>query len=140
MSTTKYETSARRHESKDAVRAFNKRVLNPLMMLVAGRRYWYAGVIHHTGRRSGRAYATPVVADRVEGGFIVPLPYGTGVDWLRNVQAAGAATLQVRGVRYEVVKPEIIDAAAAFPRVPAKHARIWRRMGIEHYLELTIDT
>lgn len=140
MSTTKQETSTRHPESKDAVRAFNKHILNPLMMLVAGRRYWYAAVIHHTGRRSGRPYATPVVADRVEGGFVIPLPYGTGVDWLRNVQAAGAATLQVRGERYEVVKPEIVDAAAVFPRVPAKHARIWRRMGIEHYLELTINT
>lgn len=140
MSTTKEAISQRRHESKDAVRTFNKHILNPLMMLVAGRRYSYAAVIHHTGRRSGRAYATPVVADRVEGGFIVPLPYGTGVDWLRNIQAAGAATLQVKGERYEVVKPEIIDAATAFPQVPANHARIWRRLGIEHYLELTVNT
>ncbi len=139
MSASKQEMSERRPGSKDAVRAFNKHILNPVMMLMAGRRYWYAAVIHHTGRRSGRAYATPVVADRVEGGFIIPLPYGTGVDWLRNVQAEGAATLQVKGERYEVVKPEIIDAAAAFPRVPANHARTWQRMRIEHYLELTIN-
>jgi hypothetical protein len=37
----------------DTVRVFNKRVLNPVMLLVAGRKYWYAGVIEHTGRRSG---------------------------------------------------------------------------------------
>ena len=120
------------------IQTFTKRVLNPVMMLVAGRKYWYAGVIRHTGRRSGRAYANPVVADRVEGGFIMPLPYGTGVDWLRNLQAADGAVLQVKGERYEVTRPQIIDAATAFPQVPARHARVWRRLGIEHYVKVAI--
>ena len=80
---------------KNAVRVFNKHVLNPVMMNLAGRKHWYAAVIRHTGRRSGKSYATPVVADRVADGFILPLPYGTGVDWLRNVLAAGRATVTV---------------------------------------------
>ena len=80
---------------RDAVRVFNKHVLNPVMMNLAGRKHWYAAVIRHTGRRSGKTYATPVVADRVANGFILPLPYGTGVDWLRNVLAAGRATVTV---------------------------------------------
>ena len=78
---------------KNAVRVFNKHVLNPAMLTLAGRKHWYAAVIRHTGRRSGKSYATPVVADRVADGFILPLPYGTGVDWLRNVLAAGSATI-----------------------------------------------
>jgi len=41
----------------DTVRVFNKHVLNPVMMLVAGQKYWYGGVIEHTGRRSGMTYA-----------------------------------------------------------------------------------
>ena len=45
----------------DTVRVFNKHLLNPAMLLVAGRKHWYAGVIEHTGRRSGKNYATPVV-------------------------------------------------------------------------------
>ena len=61
----------------DTVRVFNKHVLNPVMMLVAGQKYWFAGVIEHTGRRSGKKYSTPVVIDRVGDGFIIPLPYGT---------------------------------------------------------------
>jgi hypothetical protein len=65
---------------RDAVRRFNNYLLNPAMMHLAGRKYWYAAVIRHTGRRSGRSYATPVVADRVGDAFILPLPYGTGVD------------------------------------------------------------
>lgn len=138
MSAMRQDVPGRRRENRDRVRVFNKRVLNPVMMLVAGRRYWYAAVIRHTGRRSGRAYATPVVADRVEGGFIIPLPYGTGVDWLRNVQASGGATLQVRGEIFEVAAPQIVAAATAFALVPPRHARVWRRMGIELYLRVSI--
>ena len=125
---------------KNTVRTFNKHVLNPAMMRVAGHRFFYAAVIRHVGRRSGTAYATPVVADRVENGFVIPLLYGTRTDWLRNVRAAGHATLQARGETYPVTTPEIIDAATAFPQVPAAHARVWRRLRIEHYLKMTIRT
>ena len=95
--------------ARNAVRTFNKYLLNPVMMLLAGRKHWYAAVIRHTGRRSGKHYATPVVADRVADGFILPLPYGTGVDWLRNLIAAGQTTITVSGQTYEVAEPEIID-------------------------------
>lgn len=125
---------------KDVVRSFNKHVLNPVMLNLAGRKHWYASVLRHTGRRSGREYATPVVADRVPGGFIVPLPYGTDVDWLRNIRAAGSATLRSKSVTYVVTDPEIVDAATAFALVPAAHARAWRRFGIQHYLSLKTAT
>lgn len=125
-----------RRTGRDAVRAFNKRVLNPAMMLVAGRKYWYSAVIQHVGRRSGKNYATPVVADRTSDGFIIPLPYGTEVDWLRNVLAAGRATIQVKGETHPVTAPKVIDAAEAFPLVPAAHARTWRLLGIGHYLKV----
>ena len=70
---------------KNAVRVFNKRVLNPVMLSMAGRKHWYAAAIRHTGRRSSKRYVTPVLADRFADGFVIPLPHGTGVDWLRNV-------------------------------------------------------
>jgi hypothetical protein len=35
------------------VRIFNKFVLNPGMVRLAGRKRWYAAVIIHTGRRTG---------------------------------------------------------------------------------------
>ncbi|WP_179956878.1 hypothetical protein [Amycolatopsis anabasis] len=76
----------------NAMRASNECVLNPVMMRLAGRRHWYAAAIRHTGRRTGKEYATPVVAVRAGDGFIVPLPYGTGVNWLRDVLASGLAT------------------------------------------------
>src|SRR5205823_14255345 len=37
------------------------RLVNPVVLLVAGRRWMpVVGVMHHRGRRSGRAYATPL--------------------------------------------------------------------------------
>lgn len=122
---------------KDAVRTFNKYVLNPAMLLLAGRRHWYAGVIRHVGRRTGRSYATPVVLNPVAGGgFVVPLPYGTGVDWLRNVLAAGRASVTIGGETCEVTEPQILDAAVAAPLLSDRRRREFARFGIDHYLRL----
>lgn len=119
---------------RDAVRTFNKYVLNPAMMHLAGRKHWYAAVIRHNGRRSGRNYATPVVADRVADGFVLPLPYGTGVDWLRNVLASGRAAVTVGGQTYDVAEPEVIDAATAGPQLSPRRRRAFRRFGIDDFL------
>ncbi len=123
--------------ARDKVRTFNKYVLNPVMMLLAGRKHWYAAVIRHTGRHSGKKYATPVVADRVQGGFILPLPYGTGVDWLRNVLASGRATITMDGHSFEVVDPEIIDATVAAPELSARRRRAFERFGISNFVKLS---
>jgi len=128
------------HSGADLLRAFNKRVRDPAMMLVAGRRYWDAAVIRHTGRRSGTAYATPVVADQVMDGFIIPLLHGTRADWLRNVLATGHAIILFRGENYPVTAPRIIDADTALAHVPATHRRVWRRLGIKKYLRVNIAT
>jgi putative nucleotidyltransferase with HDIG domain len=108
---------------RDAVRTFNKYILNPAMLHLAGRQHWYAAVIPHTGRNSGRNYATPVVADRVGDGVILPLPYGTRVDWLRNVLVDGRATIEAGGQTYAVVEPEIIDSETAASQLSP--TRLW---------------
>lgn len=118
------------------VRVFNKHWLNPLMLRLAGRKHWYASVIEHTGRRSEKHYATPVVAERVPDGFLVPLPYGTGVDWLRNITAAGHATIRAHGRRYSVVQPEVISAQAATPQLPPRRRRTYDLFGVKDYLHV----
>lgn len=119
-----------------ALRRFNKAVLNPAMRKVAGRRHWYAAALHHVGRRSGRPYTTPVVAEPVADGFVVPLPYGTDVDWLRNLRAAGQATIDVHGHRYTIDQPRVDSASQALPTVRRSRQRVWDRLGIEHYLHV----
>ena len=66
------------------MRHVNRVVTNPLLGTIA----WLLpplAVLHHRGRRSGRPYRTPVVAFRTAGGFVVPMTYGTDVDWARNL-------------------------------------------------------
>lgn len=118
------------------IRASNKHLLNPLMLRLAGRRYFYASVIEHTGRRSGRSYRTPIVADRVGDGFVVPLPYGTDVDWVRNILAAKRATVIHKGQTYQVRAPEIIAATQALPLLPPARRRTFERVSIEHFLRV----
>jgi deazaflavin-dependent oxidoreductase (nitroreductase family) len=120
----------------DRVRVFNKRRLNPLMLRLAGRKYWYASVIQHTGRRSGKDYATPIATEQALDGFIIPLPYGTSVDWLRNVLAAGHATIRAHGQSYRVMQPEIVSAESATPQLRPERRRIYDLFGVKNYLKV----
>jgi deazaflavin-dependent oxidoreductase (nitroreductase family) len=79
-------------------------------MRSAGTPGAYAAVIHHVGRRSGTAYRTPISPVRVDGGFAVGLPYGTRPDWVKNVLAAGSATLEFEGETFVVEHPEVVAA------------------------------
>jgi len=127
------------HYPRHPVRTFNKYVLNPVMRTVAGRRYFYAAALHHNGRNSGRAYVTPVVAQPVPAGFVIPLPYGTDVDWLRNILATGNATIDVHGRHYSLFEPQVLDMDTAFPMLPARLEQTWRRLGIEHYVRIRAE-
>ena len=122
----------------DIVRVFSKRVGNPAMLPMSGRKHFYASVIEHTGRRSGKHYATPVVAERTADGFIVGLPYGTQVDWLRNAVAAGRATIRHGGQTYDVVGPQVIDAASATPLLSAKYRRRFGWLRIANYVKFNL--
>jgi deazaflavin-dependent oxidoreductase (nitroreductase family) len=121
-----------------AVRISNKYLLNPVLGPRAGRKNSYAAVIRHTGRRSGKQYSTPVGAERVLDGFIIPLGYGNRVDWLQNVLAAGRATISAEGETHDVAEPEVIDAATALPMLSSRRRRTFERMGIAQYLSVKL--
>lgn len=92
--------------------AFNKRVTNRLQGPSAGKLPPYS-LIHHRGRKSGKPYSLPVVANYREGLLIVPLPYGSKSDWVRNVLAAGGGEATYRGVTRKFSNPRVVDAAGA---------------------------
>ena len=119
----------------NAVRIFNKRILNPVMVAL-DRRHWYAAILKHKGRRSGREYATPVTAQPTEDGFVIPLSYGEGVDWLKNVRAAGRCTIEARDGTYTLVEPEVIDRAEALRTVSPRAQVMFRVFGIGRYLRV----
>lgn len=120
----------------DRIRAFNKRILNPAMMKYAGHKDWYAAVIRHTGRRSGKPYATPVLAEPIPDGFLIPLPYGEHVDWLRNILAAGKAEIENKGLSYAVVEPAVVSREEAAPLLPSRRRRQLGLYGVEKYLRV----
>lgn len=122
--------------ARDAVRVFNKYVLNPAVLRLAGSKHFYASTIKHSGRRSGRHYVTPVVALRVADGFVVPLPYGTHTDWLRNLQAESSGSLRFHGENFAVTSPTVIDAATAAAELPPNRRRVFKQFGIRQFVHL----
>jgi deazaflavin-dependent oxidoreductase (nitroreductase family) len=89
------------------------RVTSPVMLPLAGRRWNPVfAVVEHHGRKTGRPYAAPVAARRVDGGFVISLAFGAQVDWHRNLLAAGGGTIRWRGQSYAVTAPERIDVAS----------------------------
>lgn len=75
---------------------FNKRVTNRVQGMWAP---WLPpwAVIVHKGRKSGRVYETPVLAFSSGGKLGVVLFYGARAEWVRNVLAAGDATVRRAG-------------------------------------------
>lgn len=92
-------------------------------------------VIHHVGRRSGTAYSTPIGVYPMDGDFLVFLPYGPDVDWLRNVLAAGAAELRTGGETHQV-RPRLAEPAEAQPYLSAWDRRVVRLFGVTDFLVL----
>ena len=88
------------------IRPFTVAVVNPVSRLVAGRLPLF-GVVHHRGRRSGRALRAPVNVFRDGDDYLIALTYSSQVDWVRNVLAAGGCELETRGHFLRMTDPEI---------------------------------
>ena len=116
------------------VRRFG-RSFRPVALRDAGEPGSSAAVIRHVGRRSGAPYATPIGVYPMDGEFLVYLPYGREVDWLRNVRAAGSAELRVDG-RTHLVAPELVEPAEALPYLSAADRRVARLFGVTDFLAL----
>jgi deazaflavin-dependent oxidoreductase (nitroreductase family) len=99
---------------------FNKRFTNRLTSKVAGYLPGFA-IVSHIGRKSGRAYRTPVNAFRTDGGYIIALTYGAQSDWVKNVLAAGSCELQTRGRRVHLFDPYIVtDESKVWAPLPVR--------------------
>ena len=85
---------SRNPRALDLIKRYNK-LTRPMRVRFAGRSGLVAAV-HHVGRRSGTPYNTPVIAHRSVDEVIIPLPYGTDVDWLRNLLAARSTSTGLR--------------------------------------------
>jgi deazaflavin-dependent oxidoreductase (nitroreductase family) len=122
------------------LRKLTKHVINPMTLRKAGGIESSHAALHHVGRKSGRPYVTPLVAEPVEGGFIIPLPYGAGTDWCRNLVAAGKGTLDVKGETILILNPRVLELADVHDQVRAAQVRSWARLGLRSFLRVDRST
>jgi len=113
-------------------------VTNPVMVRFFSGRSAHAALLHHVGRRSGKAYSTPLTAHRSEDTIIVPLPYGTEVDWLRNLQAAGQGVVELEDRSFTIDELEVVPADRVMPLLPPFVARLFRLHDTKQALRLHV--
>ncbi len=124
----------------DAVRRMNRSLTNPRVMRTAGSSGTQTSVIRHVGRTSGRTYETPVDVIATDDGFLIALPYGTRADWVRNVLAAGSATILRQGESVDVDAPIIAATAEVAGQLPARTLRTLSLFGVTECLHLQRST
>ena len=114
----------------------SKKAMNPMQMRSAGTPGAYASIVRHRGRKSGVEYETPIGVVADGDGFLVALPYGSQTQWLRNVLAAGSATLVHEGTTYQVDRPVLIPLATVADRFSASDQRLFHLLRVEGCLRL----
>jgi deazaflavin-dependent oxidoreductase (nitroreductase family) len=122
-----------------SVARFNRFVTNPLGRLVAG---WAPGfgIIRHRGRKSGKAYSTPLNIFRIDYGFVIALTYGSDVDWLKNVVAAGGCTVRYRGRTVVLTAPEFVGVDEGMALMPGPVRAILRAIAVTEFVKLRIGS
>ncbi|MGB3333357.1 MAG: nitroreductase family deazaflavin-dependent oxidoreductase [Mycobacterium sp.] len=114
----------------------NRVVTNPLFRPICG---WVPmwSIVEHTGRRSGTAYRTPVSMFHTTDGVAVLLPYGTGRDWVKNLQAADGGRVKVGGKTFAVTNPQVVPTEEAIELLKPPWRQLLGRAGVPHTLLLT---
>jgi deazaflavin-dependent oxidoreductase (nitroreductase family) len=120
------------------VKRYNKFLVNRVYLRFSGR-LGQVGVIHHVGRRSGTPYTTPVMAHESHQDVIVPLSYGTDVDWLRNLQAAGHGCVDLQGRSLQVDEPAVVDIEDVVGLLPESMVRTIRLNGARQAARLHVS-
>ncbi|HEX2766808.1 MAG TPA: nitroreductase family deazaflavin-dependent oxidoreductase [Candidatus Limnocylindria bacterium] len=103
------------------MRPFTTRFVNPITRVVAGRLPWF-GILHVKGRKSGKRYDIPMNAFRQpDGTWVFALTYGSEVQWVKNVLAAGECTMTTRGRRVRLTQPELfVDPKRSHMPLPVR--------------------
>ena len=93
------------------------RYVNPVTRLVAKRLPGFA-ILTHRGRKSGRTYRTPINVFRRGSDYYFFLTYGSDVEWVKNVLAAGSCSIETRGRVVDLVEPELVTDPELRPAPP----------------------
>jgi deazaflavin-dependent oxidoreductase (nitroreductase family) len=123
----------------DRIRVANKHFTNKILIHISGRKFGHFAILSHLGRRSGKLYRIPIIAEPIDNGFVIALTYGRRVDWYENVKAKGSCSIRWKNKDYSLFHPEFIDKEIGAMAFPAFFRSGLRMMGIQDYLRLEIQ-
>jgi deazaflavin-dependent oxidoreductase (nitroreductase family) len=134
MNTTPATFDAGRPRLSGPVRAL-ARPFGPIAQRMAGSR-WFPlwAILRHTGRTSGTAYSTPIVALHTADGFIIPLPFGDATQWAKNLFAAGRGSIRSAGREHEIGEPRLVEGEEAAAHLPGHIRFVSGRLGLRHFV------
>jgi deazaflavin-dependent oxidoreductase (nitroreductase family) len=98
-----------------ALTDFNRRLLNPFTLRLAGTGSFVD--LEHVGRTTGTVRHTPLMAFRDGDVVTIALTYGSGVQWLRNVEAAGRCRMTIGRSVLDLGAPRRVPSETALPRI-----------------------
>jgi len=120
----------------DRIRVLNKYATNKLLIKISGKRFGHFAILKHEGRRTGKTYKIPIIAEPTEHGFVIALTYGKKVDWCANVLAKGSCSLFWKNQEYSLKDPQFIDKELGLKAFPALFRAGLKMMGIQYFLGL----
>jgi deazaflavin-dependent oxidoreductase (nitroreductase family) len=116
------------------IRPFTTHVFNPISRRFARWLPWF-GILAYRGRKSGTAYRTPLNVFRHGDDWVFALTYGSDVQWVKNVLAAGEATLEKGRKRIRLVEPELlVDPERRLMPFPVR--QVLRVMRVSEFLRM----
>lgn len=127
--------SDRRTSISRRMARFNRSIANPVVRRFAG---WLPplAIVLHRGRRTGRAFATPVLAFGTADGLVVGVLYGIESDWVRNVQAAGRAQVRRRGVVRDYERARLVGREKGIRLLPPAVGFAFRALKVRGFIRL----
>lgn len=108
--------------------SFQIKFLNPLVKPFARFLPGFA-IVKHRGRSSGTGYETVVNAKRSGDLLWIGLMHGK-TNWVKNVVAAGEATVHLRGGDVRITNPLVVPKGDTDPTWPDGVRRAARRTGV----------
>ena len=86
--------------------------VNPVTLRLARSGHGPFSLVRHVGRKTGRAYQTPLIVAPTVDGFVAELTVGPTASWYRNIEAAGHCVIVYKGIEYPIDRIDSLPPAA----------------------------
>jgi deazaflavin-dependent oxidoreductase (nitroreductase family) len=115
---------------------FNRKYANPVIRQFAGS-LGPLTLVTHRGRRTGRAFATPVMSFASDDGLVIGVVYGPSSDWVKNVLASARVEVKRRGQSRQYECARLVERDEGLHLVPAIVRGTFRTLRVRYFVRLT---